>query len=79
VPEELSSILKQRAAAAGLSLSDYVLNELSVIAARPTLAELNSRIEIRHRVDLPISIVDLVRADRDNHDMARYDASSISN
>ncbi|MDO5698154.1 MAG: antitoxin [Dermatophilus congolensis] len=53
VPDEMSRVLKSRAAAEGRSLSDYLLVELGRIAERPTQRELFERIERRGRVDLP--------------------------
>lgn len=39
VPDELHRQLKARAALEGRSLSDYVLDELRTVAARPTMTE----------------------------------------
>ena len=39
VPEELHRQLKVRAAQAGRTLSDYVLDELRVAASRPTMSQ----------------------------------------
>lgn len=43
VPEDLHEVLRARAAAAGLSLSEWVLRELQAVAARPTKAEVLGR------------------------------------
>jgi len=43
VPDELHRRLKSRAALAGMSLSDYLLNEIRQVAERPTLDELRAR------------------------------------
>lgn len=43
VPDELHEALRARAAASGLSLSEFVLRELQLIAARPTRAEVLGR------------------------------------
>jgi antitoxin FitA len=40
VADSVAETLKQRAAAAGMSLSAYVARELADIAARPTNAEI---------------------------------------
>jgi plasmid stability protein len=53
VPEETSRALKVRAAAAGQSLSDYLLVEVTKIAERPTLQELTERIDRMGGNDLP--------------------------
>lgn len=53
VPDELHRRLKSRAALAGMSLSDYLLNEIRQVAERPTLDELRARLESRSRVTPP--------------------------
>jgi hypothetical protein len=47
VPVELHRELRARAAAAGMSLSDYLLRELTRIAERPTNAEVLARAGLR--------------------------------
>lgn len=54
VPEDIQRVLKQRAARAGQSLSEYVLAELRQIAARPTIEELTDRIALRGHVDISV-------------------------
>jgi len=66
VPDGLHRTLKARAAMSGMSLSDYLLMELREIAERPTLAELQQRIESRAPVKLPVSAAVWVRAERDS-------------
>lgn len=44
VPDALHRKLKARAALEGLSLSDYLLREIGLVAERPTLAELRQRL-----------------------------------
>lgn len=53
VPEEVHRTLKARAAAAGVSLSEYLRSELSRTASRPTPAELDARVRARGTVELP--------------------------
>lgn len=53
VPPEVSKALKERAAAEGKSLSAYVVSELSRIAARPTNAEVVTRLRERDRDEGP--------------------------
>jgi antitoxin FitA len=65
VPNDLHRLLKSRAALAGMSLSDYLLDELRRMAERPTLAELKERLERRPRTILPIEPAEVVRAERD--------------
>ncbi|MBM7806557.1 plasmid stability protein [Geodermatophilus bullaregiensis] len=43
VPDDLHATLRARAAASGLSLSEYVLRELQTVAARPSKAEVLAR------------------------------------
>ena len=65
VPDALHRSLKARAALAGMSLSDYLLAEIREIAERPTLAELQQRIQGRQPVNLPEPAAVTVRAERD--------------
>lgn len=51
VPDELHRLLKMRAAAAGMSLSDYLLRQLQAEVTKPTLAELFAEIEREPPVD----------------------------
>jgi len=50
VPEPIHRKLKARAALAGMSLSDYLLDEMRRAAERPTRAELLERITARQPV-----------------------------
>lgn len=65
VPEELHRRLKARAALAGMSLSDYLLNEVRRSADQPTLEEMRARLAARSAVAAPMSAEDAVRAERD--------------
>lgn len=65
VPNELHRRLKARAALAGMSLSDYLLREIRIAAARPTLEELRMRLEHRPAVTPATSPAQAVRAERD--------------
>lgn len=49
VPDTVHRTLKARAAAAGLSLSDYVKRDLEQAADRPTLEEIDARVARRGR------------------------------
>ena len=64
VPDSLHRKLKARAAEAGRTLSDYLLEELRRFAERPTLDELRQRIASRERVTLPETAADAIRAGR---------------
>lgn len=52
VPDDVHRKLKSRAAAAGMSLSEYVRTLLAREMARPTIEELEARIAARGAVQL---------------------------
>jgi hypothetical protein len=66
VSDEVAETLKERAAAAGMSLSAYVAAELTKIATRPTNAEIVQRLKTRDRSSGPSTseIVEAVRNSR---------------
>jgi hypothetical protein len=64
VSEHLHRTLKSRAAAAGMSLSDYLLQEIRQFAERPTVDELRERLHRRRGVVLHLSAADAVRQER---------------
>jgi plasmid stability protein len=66
VPEMLHRELKSRAALAGMSLSDYLLNEIRQVAERPTVDQLRARLASRPAITLSLAPADAVRAERDN-------------
>ena len=47
VPDDVHAILRRRAAAAGMSLSEFTLAELTRVARRPALSELLDRAALR--------------------------------
>lgn len=65
VPAPLHRELKSRAALAGMSLSDYLLNELRQIVERPTLRELRARLREHSAVTPSLDPTEAVRAERD--------------
>jgi antitoxin FitA len=67
VPPELHRKLKARAAAQGLTLSEYLLREAERSVEKPTVEELTRRIEARRLPTLKTDPADLIRADRDSH------------
>ena len=67
VPPELHRKLKIRAVEEGLTLSEYLLREAERAAARPTIAELTSRIRSRKLPTLRTPSAELIREDRDSH------------
>jgi antitoxin FitA len=65
VPDTLHRRLKSRAALAGMSLSDYLLSEIRLVAERPTLEELRVRLEHRPKLTPSMTPAQAVRAERD--------------
>lgn len=68
VPVELHRRLKARAAMEGLSMSDYVLREVTRALERPSRAEVIERLRSRPRLKLGDEVVSAVREER-----ARYE------
>jgi antitoxin FitA len=66
VPESVHRTLKSRAAASGISLSEYLRSLLAGAAARPTPEELTARIATREPVRLSEPSEVLVRRLRDH-------------
>jgi plasmid stability protein len=65
VPDEVHRKLKARAVLEGLSLSDYLLQEVRRVAERPTLAELRHRLAQRTPVITHVPPSKAVRAERE--------------
>jgi antitoxin FitA len=65
VPDGIHRTLKIRAAQAGMSLSDYLLQEIRKTAQRPSLEELLRRLEQRSAPKLDAPPHRAVRAERD--------------
>lgn len=65
VPTDIHRNLRSRAAAAGMSLSDYILDELVRIAERPEVTEVLLRARTRHGGAETAEIVAAVRSGRD--------------
>jgi len=66
VPPDVHSVFRQRAAAAGQSLQEYLLGRLVAEARRPTLDELLTRAEGRAGGSTPLTeATRLIRKDRD--------------
>ncbi len=65
VPEALHRQLKSRAALAGMSLSDYLLNEIRQVAERPTIDELRARLQSRTETAPSVPPAEAIRAERD--------------
>ena len=65
VPVALHRRLKARAALAGVSLSDYLLEELRAVSERPTADELRERLAARAALTPDETPAAAVRAERD--------------
>lgn len=65
VPDDLHQRLKERAAAEGLSLSEYCIREMRRAVATPSAAELRARVEALEPVEPSESPESVVRAGRD--------------
>jgi len=61
VPDEVHRALKIRAARAGMSLSDYLLREVTKTAERPTLEDFFRRVRQREPVVLDEDPADTIR------------------
>ena len=66
VEDSLHRKLKARAALAGLSLSEYLLQELRDSASRPTAEEFLKRLRTRSPVVPSLPVVEAVRQERDS-------------
>ncbi|MEI4271599.1 hypothetical protein TEK04_07665 [Klenkia sp. LSe6-5] len=67
VPDDVHARLQERASAAGMSLSEYTLRELSKVAARPTQEEIFRRAEssgLSISFDEAVALVHEGRAER---------------
>jgi plasmid stability protein len=65
VPDDVHRALRARAAAAGLSLSDYALEELERVAEHPPVADLLARARSRAPSVSAEAVVAAVRSGRD--------------
>lgn len=64
VPDDLHRTLKMKAAERGMTLSDYLLQMAEREAKQLSVAEISARIERRGRVDLNVSVADIIRERR---------------
>jgi hypothetical protein len=65
VPDDVHARLKERAKAAGMSMSEYVLRELKELADKPSLDEIWRRAEARGS---SVSLADAAQLIRDERD-----------
>ncbi len=66
VPEEVHSILKARAAREGMSLSDFLKQELARSVAKPTLKEWLEQTKSRKPIRTSKSGAEMIREIRDS-------------
>jgi plasmid stability protein len=64
VSPELHRKLKSRAALAGMSLSDYLIDIIRRDAERPTVEELMARLKSREPIESELSGADMIREQR---------------
>jgi plasmid stability protein len=64
VSPELHRKLKSRAALAGMSLSDYLIDIIRRDAERPTVEELMVRLKSREPIESELSGADMIREQR---------------
>ena len=64
VPDAVHKKLKERAACAGMSLSEYLLRDLKASAERPTMEEFLQRLAGRPEVKLSVNVADILREQR---------------
>ena len=65
VPDDVHAVLRVRAAAAGMSMSEYLRSELVTLAEKPTVEELFARIRSRPPTNVSRqAIVDVIREAR---------------
>jgi len=68
VPDAAHAILRQRAAAAGQSLQEYLLGQIVASTRKPTLDEVLDRIEHRSGGSVPLdAAAEQLRAERGSH------------
>ncbi len=65
VPDDLHRALKVRAAQARMTLSDYLLNEVRQVAARPTLEEVVERLRRRRPIRTRETSAEIIRRHRE--------------
>ncbi len=65
VPVALHRTLKLRAVKAGMTLSDYLKDELEQIASRPTMAQIAARLNSLEPIESSEPVVEILRSARD--------------
>jgi plasmid stability protein len=65
VPDSVHRVAKARAAMAGMSLSEYLLREITILMERPTMEEVLSRLDKQPPVSTSLSAADILREERE--------------
>lgn len=65
VADDLHRTLKSRAALAGMSLSEYLIRELRRISERPSIEEMERRLQQRSKTSPDVSPARAVRLERE--------------
>ena len=68
VPDDLHRTLKVRAARAGMTLSDYLLSEIELVAEKPTMKEWLEKVSRDEPVEVDESPAEIIRRMRDADD-----------
>ncbi len=68
VPDDLHRILKVRAAREGMTLSDYLLSEIELVAEKPTMKEWLDKVSRDEPVEVYESPSEIIRRMRDADD-----------
>jgi plasmid stability protein len=68
VPDDLHRILKVRAAREGMTLSDYLLTEIELVAEKPTMKEWLDKVSRDEPVEVDESPAEIIRRMRDADD-----------
>lgn len=66
VPPDVHRTMKERAAKAGMSLSEYLLAEVTDLASLPTLEEMTERLRKLPPVHTKTDPAEIIRQDRDS-------------
>jgi antitoxin FitA len=69
VPEDVHARLKARAAAAGMSLSDYLLREITFLANRMTWDEYFDLVDREGPIATGIDWVETIRSEREEREL----------
>ncbi|HET6751040.1 MAG TPA: hypothetical protein VFL71_17460 [Actinomycetes bacterium] len=68
VPEDVHARLKARAAKAGMSLSDYLLREITWMASRPTWDEFFAEVDPEGPIADDVDWAEVIREGREERD-----------